>query len=26
MMWQTMSGYFSEWGIEDVTSCNWLIL
>jgi len=25
MMWQTVSGYFSEWGIEDVTSFNWLI-
>jgi len=24
MMWQIVSGYFSEWGIEDVTSCNWL--
>jgi len=25
MMWQTMSGYFSEWGIDDVSSFNWLI-
>jgi len=24
MMWQTVSGYFSEWGIEDVASFNWL--
>jgi len=24
MMWQTVSGYFSEWGIEEVVSFNWL--
>jgi len=25
MVWQTVNGYFSEWGIEDVASFNWLI-
>jgi len=24
MRWQTVSGYFSEWRIEDVASFNWL--
>jgi len=24
MMWQTVTDYFSEWGIEDVASFNWL--
>ena len=25
MMWQTLIGYLSQWRIDDVANCHWLI-